>query len=537
MKRLPLWGLALAVSLLNGCLEVEDELTLQADGSGSVRLVTHTLVPEDTADMLGLAGGFREGGTPTYPPTNEAEARRFFPAKDFTLKVEEKSDKDGKFTTVEATFRDINALLGSPYGRAHQLSLAIDKGVLTLRAQSGGELAARAAEFKADGDMAGLEPPGLEDLKKEKEKMKFTFQVSLPHALLEANGVREGRSVAWAVERRQCKDGEEFAGKLASLLEARCSADGLKFLPAPPPRLGLLPFQELRAGTAASQGTLPATNKILAAARFVPLALQVTRSLDLSGEDGLEESRAQLTGEVILPAELAPPQWGKAKLIEAVDAKGNNLKVREDDLTSLLVRSGLDDRTGREEEHDAAGDSSRQSKEQRRMVTLSFKSPVWQVKKISRIRASLALQYFGGSEVVKLSNAVPARLLTDLRQRSDFSEFDPGGARGQVSDARLTKLGLTLRVQMAMVQNGMTVLSLQTSGGNTTLLDAQVFDGAGRPWPTILPSAESGGAERSFQVVVAGQPKAPLSLGLLVSRVGATVEVPILIENVPAGAN
>jgi hypothetical protein len=89
---------------------------------------------------------------------------------------------------------------------------------------------------------------------------------------------------------------------------------------------------------------------------------------------------------------------------------------------------------------------------------------------------------------------------------------------------------------MAMVQSGITILSLTTSGGKAALVDAQVFDAEGRPWPTtLMRQNSSGGDERSCQVMVAGKPKPPFSLAVAVSGVGASVEVPILVEHVPAG--
>jgi hypothetical protein len=89
---------------------------------------------------------------------------------------------------------------------------------------------------------------------------------------------------------------------------------------------------------------------------------------------------------------------------------------------------------------------------------------------------------------------------------------------------------------MAMVQSGMTILSLETSGGKSALVDAQVFDAEGRPWPTTFMQQEaSGREERSCQVMVAGKPKPPFSLAVAVSGVGASVGVPILVEHVPVG--
>src|SRR5208283_3494632 len=113
--------------------------------------------------------------------------------------------------------------------------------------------------------------------------MRFQFRVTMPNAVASANGARDGKTVTWLAERAKCKDDDEFAASLGGLLEASCSAEGIKFSPVTPPRLGLLAFSQLTAGKAAAAVALPDTNKIAAAVRFVPCALQVTRTLDLSG--------------------------------------------------------------------------------------------------------------------------------------------------------------------------------------------------------------------------------------------------------------
>src|SRR5207247_11066064 len=85
-------GLAMLLLLpLCGCLQTRDELTLEADGSGKVRLDTRVLVSSDL--LSGMTMGMRMGGNEPiiYPPVSETEAKRLFPAKDF--KVDVKTEK------------------------------------------------------------------------------------------------------------------------------------------------------------------------------------------------------------------------------------------------------------------------------------------------------------------------------------------------------------------------------------------------------------------------------------------------------------
>ena len=100
-----------------------------------------------------------------------------------------------------------------------------------------------------------------------------------------------------------------------------------------------------------------------------------------------------------------------------------------------------------------------------------------------------------------------------------------------LNSAKLAELGLSLSVQMGMVQNGMTLLMLQVQGKQAALTDAQAFDAQGRPWPTFLQQQDTSD-QGMCQIMIAGKPQPPLSLALLASGGGPVVEVPILLEHV-----
>jgi hypothetical protein len=514
---------------LCGCIQTKDELTINADGSGQVRMETKTSIPAELTDQIssrGQMGGL--GGGVIYPPISESEAQQFFPGKDFTVTVkQQKGEKDDVTTTIEASFKNINALLTSPYGRAHQLSVKIAAGALVVKGVTGMETAARYAEMKDDGDM-GMAMPGIADLQKKKNEMRAEFRVTLPNAITTANGTKAGKTASWVVERAKCKDAEEFARLLGTVSEASCPADGLNMAPVTPVRLGLLPFAELAAGAGPDTGAVMDTNKIAAAAKFVPYGLSVTRSLDLSGAGGSQESSAELTGAVEIPREFAPPKWGAPKLEEATDAKGNDLKpAANGDENGFSMRSHWS--SGSENGDD---EETKTNSVQRHVVTLDFHPPDWKINEIGRVKGSVSLQYFGSAQqVVKLTNAVPATWIRD-QAAMNISSFDSSDK--PLASEALTGLGLTLSVQMGMIQGGMTMLTLQVKGTQATLTDAQVFDAAGKPWPTTLAQMDFGGGEEgTCEIMVAGKPQAPLSLALVATGGGASVTVPILVENVP----
>jgi hypothetical protein len=76
---------------------------------------------------------------------------------------------------------------------------------------------------------------------------------------------------------------------------------------------------------------------------------------------------------------------------------------------------------------------------------------------------------------------------------------------------------------------------IQPGGGKMSVTDGQVYDAAGRPWPTMFQSREFG-EEGSIGLMVAGRPKGPLSLALVVTGIGASVDVPFVVEKVPLRA-
>jgi hypothetical protein len=413
------WMLVLA-AVLCGCFKTKDELTINADGSGIVRLETRLLVPPETIHGLGMSMGGREGPL-ICPPTSQAEAKRWFPAKDFKMTArEERAEDGGSLLVITAEFKDVNALLASPYAKAHGLTLVVTNGMLSLKAITGIEAAARIAEMKDEGGMFRNMMVPLEDVARKKNEMRTEFRVTLPNAVSSANegATRDGKTVTWTLDRGKQTNAVEFAQQAGAVLEAACSAEGVKFSPLTPPRLNLLAFKDASAVGIGDNVAGPDTNKIATAAKFVPLALQVTRSIDLSGEGGSQQNQATLVGTVVLPREFAPQKWGAVKLDEVVDEKGKNLKFEENNDASVMARyAGMtrDVDAGDIEGDEDQKDEGAKSAEARHTVALNFQPPDWKVREIARIKGSVPLHYFGGSKVVKLSNAIPEKWIRVMK--------------------------------------------------------------------------------------------------------------------------
>jgi hypothetical protein len=170
--------------------------------------------------------------------------------------------------------------------------------------------------------------------------------------------------------------------------------------------------------------------------------------------------------------------------------------------------------------------------EEKRIVTLDFKAPDWKVKEIAKVNATMALQYFGSSHLLKMSNAIPAAWIASMDE-ARTPDFNP--AQRALSDPKLNELGLTVQLQMAMNQSGMTILAFQLTGEKGGIGDMQVFDSEGHPWPTHVQQMDAGEGG-SLAVMVAGKPQPPLSLALVAKSIGTSVELPIQLEHIPVGS-
>jgi hypothetical protein len=519
-------GLVLLPLLLCGCFEVKDSLTLQPDGSGTVRIVTRGTLQAEQVEMLMARASFDHGGASAYPPASEEQAQRLFPGKEFTVLVNEEEATNGMKVTVDVSFKDVNALLASPYGRLHALSLTREKGALALKAVTGMEGIALTAEGPPPHGELADDLGAVKELQKGRGGLRAEFRVTMPSTITAANGAREGFTVAWTLDRAKASDGAEFVQQAGRLLEAQCSATGLRFSPTTPPRLGLMRFAQVAERVVAASKPVPDSNAVAATARFVPYALHVVRTVDLSGEGGWTPNQAQLIGAVVLPREMEPQSWGKARLEEVLDARGTNLRTLPEAQEAWQHREAMD-RAGNDPQ--PKGNAA----ELRHPVALRFAPPEWQVQRLQRIKGSIQLQYFGGSQVVKLTNAIPAGWIArpENAERIFMEE-----SQKLLNHPKLSAVGLSLGVKMALETGSATVLALTLGGPPDALLDAQVFDAEGKAWPTFLVRGGDSGERDAQTISIGGQPKPPLSLALVVCGAGASVEVPILLENVALGA-
>jgi len=528
---------ALALALAAGCVQVKETLTINADGSGTVRIETVTFTSSSVYRML---ANMLSSQALAYPPVTRQAVSALFPKDDFTVSVER--NRAVPRTTgviVEAQFKDINALLKSPYGEAHSLELSRDGDQLVLKARSGMQTLARLAPFiraEHKGDM----PVRLDTAKDNYGELAFEFTVVMPaEAQVEGAGATvEGNTISWTAKLAGAEDEAKLLDQLDSVITLRCPAKDVAFEPVKTTRLDLVPFGELKEQPVSEAPPID-LEKIKAATRFVPLVLQVTQSFNLAGEGFRGENSASLRGVVIVPRELEPVQWGEAKLEAIEDDQGEDLMLKGDQDDSRYGRLSRE-----YERMNMLARRARDGEEPPDVthpVSLAFIPPSFEARTIARLEATITMRYPGGTHLVCVKDAIAKDLIenTSLEKAYEHVPEDYYPGDDEEEDGAkpvLDKLGVTLTLQKASRVEDEDVLvldfTLATEAGS--VLQAQVFDANGRAWPTSVVGYPyyMPGAGR-LRLCVAGEPEPPLSLAFIVKAVGPAVEVPIKLKDVP----
>jgi hypothetical protein len=522
--------------LVGGCAQISDHLTVNPDGSGTVELTVTPLVKTDSLLMMRqMSQAEQMPKALFYPPLNEQEAKKLFPKGDFSVQTEEQ-EKDGKKTfVVKVEFKDVNKLLSSPYGTAHNLWVGLDPDGKQLRfkATSGFSYLSAADGLKGKPQRM-LVPLDVDEILKVRDKFSMSFTLTLPGAATatEAEGKVQGNSATWTISAE--KEPAKPAAALSAVMTAACPAEAAKFKVRAPIRLGLGKFDDLKEGPTGEVAVKVDEAKVKTAAKFSPVMLSVTRNFDLSGEGGFDaQNQTEMIGMITLPKEIAPANWGEVKLLEVKDDQGTDLLFNdpdEDGMRTHYRRSRM-----RGSEGAGGGKADPAAGELRRFVNFTFKSPEAKAKKISAIKGQLPLHYPGAGQIVKIKDAIAQK---DIMDESQMRLGRINNKERALAHPKFKELGVKIEVSQVMRTSGRTTVMLQVSGQGTSLVSAQVFDAQGQPWSVVSSSdGNSHGETKWVQMMVVGQPEGPLSLAFLLIGGGATVNLPIELTDVPIEPN
>lgn len=537
----PLRGLAgvLILSLLAGCLRVKEHLTLKLDGSGTLVLETQSPVQPALLRALRQQGGF-EAPFAWYPPLTKSDAERLFPGKDFEVTVKDNTGKDAASgVIVRVAFKDINALMASPYGQARSLCVERKGNRLHVTVLSGLMPAIAAGE-------AGFAQmyPAAAKLGKKKRDMVAEFRITLPGPVQSSNGAHHGSTATWVLDRSKTKNLAEATKRFGMAMRATCTAAGLRCTPAPPPRLGLVAFRELKEGPAHEKLKAPDVKAITAAARFVPCTLRIRRVFNVTGKGSGAVNEAVLVGAIVLPMRLAPARWGALHVEKILDDRGNSLKPGGERSSRYGRSFGIGPYGASAPAAPGVPSGGRGQRkpatEARHFLSFGFQVPDRGVRKLAHIQGSITLEYFGSRHIIKLPNAIPKAQVRDLRKpgtrvrfRSSVPPAVPAQAGRRLAHPKLAELGLKATVDDVMRSRGVTHFSLEVEAPKAALDEVQLFDAHGMPWPTLANLRDVSQGQGTCYVMVPGSPEAPFSLALLVKSGRIAVKIPIKLENVP----
>jgi hypothetical protein len=496
-------GLAVVVAtLLCGCFQVEDNLTLNADGSGSVNL---------TVSIATMDGNYSSS---LYPPLSEQAVHQLFPEKDFKVATEAAVQDDGStLLTAKAAFKNIEALLNSPYAKAHALNLKVETNTLHVHAISGmAWIAQRAAGTNLEAMTRGI--AGWNSIQKKSNEMRFSFKITLPKPVLAASGGNtEGQTASWSVEASK-KSLTEAAQILSAPLDATCSAEGLAFAPKPIVRLNDMAFNDIPAGSIIeSNSSAPDVQAVIKAARFEPQKLNITRTILYNSSVG-GENQAVLQGNLVLPREMAPLKQQHPILTEARDNLGNDLTPRATSSSSRMERM------------QSFGSPAKKptGKEYRQPINLNLKIPDWKATEIEKLEATVNLEYFGGQQRIKLTNALRSEwVLANTQSYQAHSILDP----------QLSSLGIKMYCNDGRRGMGNPFVSLNVTSTDTVLMDIQVYDASGKPLPQLRDSESDSGAQSQFTIELPQGITGPFSLVIQVKGSKTIVPIPIHLEHIP----
>ncbi|NLX57579.1 MAG: hypothetical protein GXY74_00655 [Phycisphaerae bacterium] len=509
-----------------GCLELKDHLTLRPDGSGTVRIEAVVDPSASQGRMVMSMAGGRES-VAVYPPLDEEAARRMFAGDGMQVAVEHKAARDGVGgVVVNVEFKDIHALVAGPYGRAHSLWLGREGDTLVLKARTGVQALAYMDEL-AKGKGMGMIPVDLSSIPASKDKLKVEFTITLPGAAeivgSTPGAAADGNAVTWTADATQKQPFEQVAAALDGVLSVRCPAGDIKPPAAGPMRLDLAPLAELKEAQSADAPPAVDAEAILAAARFVPISLQVMRSFNLSGGDFHGGNAATLSGAVVLPQRFAPVRWGRLVIEEATDDRGRTLLGATDGRDNGVIHWG----GSGDDESDEDADLDRVVHH----VSATMKPPGVEAAHIATLKGGVAMFYPGVTHLLRVENAVPAAAIIDVSDgRHGWHSSDE---ELTLTHPKLEELGVSVVVEQAQKMGFMTSITLSVKDDKAMLSQAQVFDAHGKPWPTLSPTRNMFGPSGDMTLIVPGSPEAPLSLAVVVETIGPSVTVPVALSDVP----
>ncbi len=514
--------------LLTGCTRVEDHLTINADGSGTV--VIKTIQSEHMPEQMLLQRGMMADEAPIliYPPMTTDEAEILFPGDGFT--IEELQEDDDAAHSISISFKDINDLLASPYADIRALSVSTDAeaGKLVVKSRGGlhaiGSMVSAITEEYADQAMNSMEL-GKEQIDAIESEFSVRFTISLPNDVAAEDGEANGNTATWNVTRADYESRDAFSKDLQRVMVASCSLNNITFKPDSPMRMNLHNFDSLKEGGVGEGDKVSIdTEKVLSQAEVKPLVVMHSRTSNYTGESWGNENAGWVVAYVTLPKEFKPLRWSEFQVDKIVDDQGNDLmqQIDEDRMGYGVYGIGYD----LNQERGMFGTSTPKDTTQAvRYFYIPFNTPESTAKNLTTIEGSIKAMYGGQPMLIKLPGVIES-----IGDSNDFNMVDDEAG---IDNPSLKQANLNLQIRYISNDGPMVSIMLTAESDETLVKNVQVFDSKGRPFPTYNASGYGMGDDDDIHLMVVGQPEPPLSLALLVDAASMSVQVPVKFTDLP----
>ena len=174
--------------------------------------------------------------------------------------------------------------------------------------------------------------------------------------------------------------------------------------------------------------------------------------------------------------------------------------------------------------------SEQEKYEQQQPVSFFFNAPDRDAQAIVSFKGEIELTYFAGSQVAKLDKAIEKDDVMDMAPLiKEETRAIPDFKEKKLDHPEWSDAGLNLTLLRVMAWGDSLAIYLRAEESGPLISQVQVFDGQGRPWPTVYFSETN---VYLPSIVVLGNPELPLSLAFLASGGGSSVKVPIELSDI-----
>lgn len=503
-------------TMLTGCIKVNDTLTINPDGSGSIVLKGEVAVGTPNSMIRNPNFNQQIPSSPllNYPPHKDYMVNVLFPSDIFTQqKCEITADENKTSFSVHVTFTDINALLKSPYAEIH--SLRISKSERNIECLSRSSLAllqlmknnALKKSAMESGNMTATEANAL----LQKDAIHVSFSIVMKEAPLESNGVIAGNQAEWSVNSKEGFD--QAMAALNTTRSARWPKEALTITPVNPIRLNLASFQQLEEKEYAFGKAVDEQARIKGI-RILPYILQSQLSYAYQSNYFSGSNNTTLMFFLIEDKSLNIQHLNKPVINEARDNVGSDLVMKADQDSN----DSYDYPPNKEILPDG-----------RKLYQLSvtLRPPAFHASSLPICRGTIPAVFESTNTVIKCSSILQKDQIKKGSLR--YSGREPIGI--PLEHPMLRNAAVDISLTASSPESGIIQIEFNNGERQDSISSAQFFSADGSPCPTLAMTTPY--ENESAKYLLPADVTFPLSLALVIRTDAKSVDIPFTFTNLP----